>query len=79
MSTGTSQLQDEHVKQSDGEPTGAHDSALEDGAETDPDGSESEGVMDDETSSQVQTIEVDDISPGFIRIRTYRYRRFHTS
>lgn len=57
-------LQDEHVKQSDGEPTGAHDSALEDGAETDPDGSESEGVMDDETSSQVQTIEVDDISPG---------------
>ncbi|KUL92106.1 hypothetical protein ZTR_02233 [Talaromyces verruculosus] len=55
---------DGRVVHSDGEPMGAYDSVFEDGAEADPHGSESEGVVDDETSSQVQIIEVDDTSPG---------------
>lgn len=55
---------DGRVIHSDGEPMGAYDSVFADGAEADPHGSESEGVVDDETSSQVQIIEVDDTSPG---------------
>lgn len=58
---------DGRVGQSGGETMSSYDSVFEDGAEADPDGSESEGVVDDETSSQVQIIEVDDTSPGGYR------------
>lgn len=60
-------IHDGRIGHSGGEQMNAHDSVFEDDEEAGPDGSESEGVVDDETSSQVQIIEVDDTSPGGYR------------